>query len=117
MIDTAPDAAPTRRLGWLGLAIAIVFGLVYVYDLFEAISNVVGKTAEVNAENAVRALVGQAPALVPWALLAVDLLLPPVAFVIAFLIARRRSPLAAAFVFFIGLTAVSALTFTLVSLA
>ena len=28
MIDTAPDAAPTRRLGWLGLAIAIVFGLV-----------------------------------------------------------------------------------------
>jgi hypothetical protein len=115
--EVGEAVARPSRLGWLFLTIAILFGLFYVYDLFEAISNVVGKTDEVNLTNKIRALVDQPLVSVPWGLLAVDLLLPPVTYVTAFLLARRLSSVAAALVFLIGLTAVSAMTLTIVALA
>ena len=51
-LETEPDEGVTviraGRLGWLRLTLAIVFGLFYAYALFEAISNVVGVTSQIN---------------------------------------------------------------------
>lgn len=106
-----------RRTGWPSLAIAIVFGLFYAYDLFEAVSNAVGVPAQINGYNAARASVQLDPVPIPWGWLIVDVLASPVAYVLAFLLARRRSVVIAALVFFIGLTVVSAVTLTAVALA
>jgi hypothetical protein len=108
---------PALRLGWVGIGVAILFGLFYAYDLFEAISNVVGVVAQINATNGVRTAVGLAVVPIPWALLIVDLAIAPVVYVAAFLLARRRSPLVLALVLFVGLTAVAAMSTSLVSLA
>lgn len=107
----------SRRVGWLGLTIAILFGLFYAYDLFEAISNAVGVPAQINGYNAARATVQLDPVPIPWGWLVVDVLVAPVVYVLAFLLGRRRSVAIAALIFFIGLTVVSAVTLTAVALA
>jgi hypothetical protein len=116
--DTHTATAPARtRLGWLGLAVAILFGLVYAYDLFEAISNVVGVTAQINLYNQARAVVKLAPVPIPWVWLVIDVLLPPVSYTLAFIIGHRKPVLLKVLVFVIGLTLVAATTLSVEALA
>ncbi|WP_394768750.1 hypothetical protein [Lacisediminihabitans sp.] len=112
-----PATRPATRLGWVGIGVAIVFGLFYAYDLFEAISNVVGVVSQINATNGVRKAVDLALVPIPWTLLVIDLAIAPVVYVGAFLLARRRSPLVLAVLLLVGLTAVAAMSASLVALA
>ncbi len=113
--DTA--ARSPSRLGWLGLTIAILFGLFYVYDLFEAISNVVGVTSQINLYNQARSVVKLAAVPIPWLWLVIDVLLAPVVYVLAFLVGRRRPLLVRALIFLVGLTVAAAMTLSVEALA
>jgi len=114
---TATTAHRTGRFGWIGLAIGILFGLFYVYDLFEAISNVVGVTSQINLYNEARAVVKLDPVPVPWVWLIIDLLLAPVIYTLAFVLGRKRPLLLKIFLFVIGLTLVAATTLSVEALA
>ncbi|CAN5478230.1 hypothetical protein BH10ACT4_BH10ACT4_14600 [soil metagenome] len=121
MTDTRARA--TVRFGWIGIAIAILFGLFYVYDLFEAVSNVVAYPPQIKADNdetnKLRALVGQPPVplTIPWVWLVIDVLLAPVVFTLAFIIGRRKRLLLRVLLFVIGLTLVAATTLSVEALA
>lgn len=76
-----------ERPGWLSWSIAVLFGLFFAYDVFEAVGNLVGIVGTAN---------GLAVPVLPlgWVVLIGGLLLPVVAFAIAFLdrsraVARR----------------------------
>ncbi len=117
VIEDDAQASRRGRLGWLSLTVAILFGLFYAYDFFEAISNVVGVTAQINEYNAARGKVDLAPVPTPWALLIVDLLLAPVAYALAFFLGRRNSVFTKILIFSVGLTVVAALTLSVEALA
>ncbi|MCU1556081.1 MAG: hypothetical protein JWN09_76 [Microbacteriaceae bacterium] len=116
VIDDESRVSRSGPLGWLGLTIAILFGLFYAYDLFEAISNVAVLPGDITAENTVRAAVGLGAANIPWAILIADLLISPVVYVAAFLLGRRRSVFIKIVCFFVGLSVVAAVSLTLVAL-
>ena len=116
VIDDESRASRSGPLGWLGITIAILFGLFYAYDLFEAISNVAVLPGDIMAENTVRAAVGLGAASIPWAILIADLLISPVVYVAAFLLGRRRSVFIKIVCFFVGLSVVAAVSLTLVAL-
>ena len=120
-VDSAVEAdVATRRsgrIGWLSLAIAILFGLFYVYDLFEAISNVVGVTSQITLYNEARAVVKLDPVPIPWGWLVIDVLLAPVVFALAVSIGRRRAVLLRVLLFVVGLTLVAAATLSVEALA
>ena len=130
MTDTDPAETPleTERdkngtvnraghRGWLSITIAIAFGLFYVYNLFEAISNVVGVTAQINLYNQARAVVKLDPVPIPWVWLVIDVLLAPIAFALAFVLGRRKPVLLKVLLFAIGLTLVAAMTLSVEALA
>jgi hypothetical protein len=114
-LDTA--ASRTGRLGWLSIVAIVAFGLFYAYDLFEAISNVVGVTAQINDYNAARVKVDLAPVSTPWLVLILDLIVSPLVFTIAFLIGRRHTVFIKIIAFAIGLTVAAAASLTLIALA
>ena len=117
--ERAENATQSRagRLGWLSITIAIAFGLFYVYNLFEAISNVVGVTSQINLYNQARAVVKLDPVPIPWVWLVIDVLLAPVAFTLAFVLGRRQRVLLKVLLFVIGLTLVAAMTLSVEALA
>ena len=69
--------APNAKYGWPSIAIAIVFGLLYAYVLFGALSNLISAPAIYKSAT-------------PWALLIVDVALPIVVFVGALLLGLRQ---------------------------
>jgi hypothetical protein len=85
------------RYGWPSIAIAIVFGVLYAYVLWNAIGNLINLPKELGE-------------LTPWWLLIVDVAVPVVAFVVAFLLGRRASVAARSLFLFIGLTVVACST-------
>ena len=130
MTDTDPAETPLEterdknatvsRTGYLGrvsITIAIAFGLFYVYNLFEAISNVVGVTSQINLYNQARAVVKLAPVPIPWVWLVIDVLLAPIVFALAFVLGRRQPVLLKIMLFAIGLTLVAAMTLSVEALA
>ncbi|HEY0260742.1 MAG TPA: hypothetical protein VGC18_12935 [Lacisediminihabitans sp.] len=115
--EAVEEAVPRRSVGRATIVIAILFGLFYVYELFAAISNVVGVSTQIGQYNAARVAVDLAPVATPWTWLVVDLLLAPVVYTIAFLLARRRTVFGTVLVFLVGLAVVSALTLSVEALA
>jgi hypothetical protein len=112
------EVTPVKvRYGWASVAIAILFGLFYAYDLFSAISNVVGVTSQLGNYNAQRAVVKLDPVPVPWVWLVIDLIAPPVLFGLAFVLGRRRTLVERFVVFLIGFGALSALSLSVIALA
>jgi hypothetical protein len=93
--ETTP--APRAKYGWPSIAIAIVFGLVYAYVLFEALGNLLQ-------------LPGTLGASTPWAVLIVDVALPVIVFVVAILLGRRRPILYRVLFFVAGATVLSCAT-------
>jgi hypothetical protein len=121
--DVVPEKSVTKSspvrvsYGWASVAIAILFGLFYAYDLFSAISNVVGVTSQLGNYNAQRAVVKLDPVPVPWVWLVIDLIAPPVLFGIAFVLGRRRTLVERFVIFLIGFGALSALSLSVIALA
>ena len=103
------DVAETRRgrYGWLSLAVAVLFGLLYAYDVWEAVGNLLGIPFLYTA-------VGLEP--VPWWVLIVGVLLPPAVYVLVFWIGRRHSVGGKALLFLLGLAVVAALSLGVIAL-
>lgn len=102
---------------WQRIAIAALFAVLYGYDLFEAVSDTVGVTAQIAAFNANAVSVGLAPVAVPWIALIASLLLPPAVYTLAFWIGRRLPLFGSVLVFLAGLATVAAATLSLGTLA
>ncbi|MBC7518073.1 MAG: hypothetical protein H7248_04185 [Microbacteriaceae bacterium] len=111
-----PRAARTRP-SWPALAVAIVFGLFYVYDLFEAISNLFGLVGVIGEQNRFRASVGAGLLSVPWTLLIVGVAVPVVGFFLAAFLGRRRSLAVRALLFIAGPAAIAAISLSITALA
>jgi hypothetical protein len=89
--------SPRVGYGWPSIVIAVVFGLLNAYVLWNAIGNLVNLPKEFGA-------------VTPWWLLILDLAVPVVAFAAAFVVGRRRSLGARALFFLIGLAVVACST-------
>jgi hypothetical protein len=88
---------PRRRYGWASIAVAIVFGLLNAYVLWNAIGNLVTLPQEFGS-------------VTPWWLLILDVAVPVVAYVVAFILGRRMSLGARAILFLLALAVVGAST-------
>ncbi|GAB3605659.1 hypothetical protein GCM10027413_10680 [Conyzicola nivalis] len=102
-----------RRLGWAGLAVALLFALFFAYDLWEAIQNAI----ELPKLYAQLEAVGLPAGDVPWLLIAVGIAIPPLAYVVAFVAGRRHTLAMKALIFLLALVAVAALSLSVNALA
>ena len=105
------DAREARRgrYGWLSLVVAALFGLFYAYDIWEALGNLFNLPVAYDALG-----IGDR---VPWWLLWVGVLVPPVAFGAAVFLGRRRNVFGKALIFLVGLAVVAGLTLGMLALA
>jgi len=106
---TPPTPTPVvtrRKSAWVSTAIAIVFGLFFAYDLFEAVANLLGVPPLYNAA-------GLTP---PWALLVVNAVIPVAAFGIALLLGRKKRLFVKLVLFVVALCAVAVLSLDAVAL-
>ncbi|GAA3870786.1 hypothetical protein GCM10022381_12400 [Leifsonia kafniensis] len=102
--DVAEGAATRSRTPrWITIALAVLFGLFYVYDMWEAIGNLVG--LNLTAQSLDTQLSGFG-----WTVLIFAVLMPLLVFTIAFVVGRRRSAGAQAVIFFVGLCLVAVLS-------
>jgi hypothetical protein len=98
------------------VGLVILFGLLFAYDLVEAVTNLLSVPGEARyanndfyAENGLDGLVASPP----WFALIANVALPPVAFVAALVVARRRALPVVALVLLTALGAVAALSLTI----
>ncbi|MDP3208785.1 MAG: hypothetical protein Q8M65_06520 [Rhodoglobus sp.] len=104
---TRPEGRP--RYGWMGLAVAILFALFYAYDVWEAVSNLVALPAFYDAY-------GFGAENVPWWLLWIGVLLPLLAYAVAFAGGRHCTVVGRATVFLVGLAATAGLSLGVLAL-
>jgi hypothetical protein len=118
MTDASPPTTPgtsgtpaagARASRGASIAVAVLFGLVYSYYLWDAIRSFIELPAQLDAfgygrENA------------PWTLLVIGVLLPIVGYLAAFVIGRRRALGNQAIIFFVGLCAVACLGLGVIAL-
>lgn len=100
-LEPAVEPKPKSKLGALSLVIAALFGLLYAYDVWEAVGNLIGIPTiyrSLDAEGAV-----------PWWLLIAAIVLPVVIYAIAFLLGLRRNTAERALLLLVGLAVSSAL--------
>ncbi|MEO7146496.1 MAG: hypothetical protein ABIW81_06615, partial [Terrimesophilobacter sp.] len=102
---------------WPRLTVMILFALVYAYDLFEALSDTFGVSAQIAKYNENATLIGINTIAVPWAVLVANLLLPIVVFFLALLVSRKRNFGILALVLLAGVGVVAALSLSLTVLA
>ena len=109
--DATKGAAPARSATplWLAVSIAVLFGVFYAYDVWEAVGNLVGLNIQAAALGV---------PLTGWgvALLVAALLVPFLAFGVALWLGRRRGPLVQVVLFLVGYALVQALTLDLSTL-
>jgi hypothetical protein len=85
------------RYGWPSIVVAVVFGLLNAYVLWNAIGNLVNLPKAFGA-------------VTPWWLLILDLAVPVVTFTVAFVVGRRSSLGPRTLFFLIGLAVVACST-------
>lgn len=105
-----------KRMPWFRLTVIVLFALVYAWDLFEAVSDLLGVAAQITKYNENATLIGLNTISIPWTVLVINLLLPPVVFGLALLITRRRNVGILAVVFVVGLGVVAAVSLSLAEL-
>ena len=101
------DATATVRPAtprWLVMTIAVVFGVLYAYDVWEAVGNLVGLNLQAGALGVPLSGLGLT-------LLIAALIVPFLVFGVAFWLGRRRTPLAQVLLFLAGYALVQALAF------
>ncbi|MEX1078751.1 MAG: hypothetical protein WED09_06545 [Homoserinimonas sp.] len=109
------DARGTRQRA-LHLGVAMLFGLLFAYDLIEALTNLVGLPAQVAEANQFAAENGLARVEVPWGILVANTVLPVAVFAFAWWMGRRRSLAHQAVLYLVALATVAAVTLTLTAL-
>ena len=92
-----------RTPQWLFATIAVIFGLFFAYDVWEAVSNLV--SLNIAAQSLDTQLSGFG-----WAVLIVGVLMPAIVYAIAFWLGRTRGPGAQASLLLIGLCVVAVLS-------
>ena len=107
-----PSATTSRRSAprWAVAALAVVFALLYAYDLFEALTNLFGVIDLTARQNEFLIDNGLDPVAVPWAVLVANMLVPPLAFLAAWLLGRRRPLGVQALLYLMGLAVTAALS-------
>lgn len=113
---TAAMDAPSIRSRIAPVLIVVLFGLLYAYDLWEAVSNLVAVPAQLADYNAFLIENDVTPLAVPWPILIANLLLPPLAFVLAWWLGRGHTLVVRALLYLLGLAVVAALTLSLTAL-
>lgn len=103
------DASRSATPLWLAVTIAVLFGVLYAYDVWEAVGNLVGLNLQAGS-------LGIALSGLGLTLLIVALVLPFLVFGVAFWLGHRRGPLQQVVLFLAGYAAVQALTFGLTDL-
>ncbi|MGW4930927.1 hypothetical protein ACWEOH_17460 [Agromyces sp. NPDC004153] len=103
------DAPRSATPFWLAVTIAVLFGVLYAYDVWEAVGNLVGLNLQAGS-------LGIALSGLGLTLLIVALVLPFLLFGVAFWLGHRRGPLQQVVLFLAGYAAVQALTFGLTDL-
>lgn len=101
------------RVSWPVLLVAVLFGLVYAYDLFEAASNLFGVVQLRAQQNEFTQANGLALVPVPWTILIANLLLAPVGFVVALVVGRRCNLAIRALILAVGLCVTAAMSLSL----
>jgi ABC-type multidrug transport system permease subunit len=94
---------------WLAVTIAVLFGVLYAYDVWEAVRDLVGMSLLVSD-------LGVSFAGTGLALLIAALVVPLVVFGLAFWLGYRRGPLAQVLLFLVGWALVQALTLDIATL-
>lgn len=112
-LDDDTRSSARSRLGWLSLTVAIVFGLLYAYDLWEAITNAVELPKQYAALETLGVEVGE----VPWTLIIANMLIPPAIYLLAFVLGMRRNVFGKAVLFAVGLALVAVLTLDIIAIA
>ena len=111
MVADAEAVVPARRATprWLAVTIIVVFGLLYAYDVWEAVGNLVGLNIQASTLGV---------SLSGWGigLLLAAILVPFVVFGLASWLGRHRGPAAQALLFLVGYAVVQALTLDLTAL-
>jgi hypothetical protein len=105
--DTTADETPSARPAtprWLALTIAVVFGVLYAYDVWEAVGNLVGLNLQAGSLGVPLTALGLT-------LLIAALIVPFLVFGVAFWLGRRRAPLAQVVLFLAGYALIQALAF------
>jgi hypothetical protein len=103
--DTTADETPSDRQAtprWLALTIAVVFGVLYAYDVWEAVGNLVGLNLQAGSLGVPLTALGLT-------LLIAALIVPFLVFGVAFWLGRRRAPLAQVVLFLAGYALIQAL--------
>ena len=103
------DASRSATPLWLAVTIAVLFGVLYAYDVWEAVGNLVGLNLQAGS-------LGIALSGLGLTLLIVALVLPFLVFGVAFWLGHRRGPLQQVVLFLAGYAAVQAITFGLTDL-
>lgn len=103
--ETTSPSRPATPL-WLAVTIAVLFGMLYAYDVWEAVRDLVGMTMLVGD-------LGISFAGVGIGILIAALLVPLLVFGIAFWLGRRRGPLPQFVLFLAGYAVVQVLTLDL----
>ena len=110
------DARSTRQ-SMAPIAVAIGFGLLFAYDLFEALTNLVELPAQIADANQFATENGLATIEVPWVILIANTALPIAAFALAWWMGRRRSIGRQVLRYLVALAVVAAVTLTLTAFA
>jgi len=106
--------APARtRLGWQALTVAIAFGLLYAYDLWEAVNNAI----ELPRQYAALEVLGVAVGEVPWTLIIANMLVPVGVYLLALVTGLRRALFGKVVLFTLGLALVAVLTLDIIAIA
>ncbi len=106
-VGDAPAVASKSR-GVLGLVVVVPFALLYAYDVWEAIANLVALPAFYDAY-------GLGAANIPWWLLWAGVLIPIAAFAIALVAGRGRAVFAQALVLVVGLAITAGLSISVLA--
>ena len=100
-MTTEPAAEETEdaraRYGWPSIVVAVVFGILNAYVLWNAIGNLINLPKEFGS-------------VTPWWLLILDLAVPVVTFAVAFVLGRRSSLGARTLLFVMALAVVACST-------
>ena len=115
---TPPDKtepAPAKKPRWFRATIIVLFGIVYAWDLFSALSNFIGKLDQLSKVNEVRVLNGFAEIATPWMPLIANLILPVAVFGLAVWFARRCNVGILALMLLAGLGVVASVSLSLIS--
>ena len=103
---TAPTTSGSATPLWLAVTIALLFGVLYAYDVWEAVRDLVGMSLLVGD-------LGVSFAGFGLGLLIAALVVPLLVFAFAFWLGRRRNPLVQVVLFLTGYAVVQAITLDL----